>query len=148
MVELIAAYSGQDELARLADRVLTARRVERPVRVPSRRHKLSLRISDDMTDEIARRYEAGESMPALARSFGLGKGTVVKVLHEAGVSIRRRGLTPAQVIEAKRLYAPGLSLEAVGRRIGANHSSVGTAMQREGIALRSPQWGRWHRPSR
>jgi very-short-patch-repair endonuclease len=41
--------------------------------------------------EIARRYEAGETLEALIAEYRRGKPTIRKVIRDAGVAIRRRG---------------------------------------------------------
>ncbi len=45
-------------------------------------------VTEDIVSELARRYEAGESMNALAKEFGISPGTVRARLDRRGVAIR------------------------------------------------------------
>lgn len=61
--------------------------------------------------------------------------------RQQGITIGRRGLTDEQVREAATLYATGKSLAWLGTRFGASHTTVATALRRNGNDLRSrPGW--------
>ena len=63
------------------------------------------------------------------------------MLREQGITIRRQGLTSEQVSEAAKLYAAGHSLAWLGARYGVSHTTVATALRRQGIQLRPrPGW--------
>ncbi len=47
--------------------------------------------SDAQVRRMVLRYEAGASIPALARAFGTGERQVRRVLEAAGVTLRTRG---------------------------------------------------------
>jgi hypothetical protein len=61
---------------------------------PPRVHKLDQRLDPTVIAEIVAAYEAGTSSVKLMRTYGLGKGSVLKLLHEAGVQIRKPGPQP------------------------------------------------------
>ena len=78
---------------------------------PAEPCKLGQRLKHDVINELVTRYEAGEPSTALAAAFGINKGSVIRVLRDAGITIRNQGLSDDQIAEAARLYTSGLSLE-------------------------------------
>jgi predicted ArsR family transcriptional regulator len=95
---------------------------------------------------LAERYLAGESVPALAASFGIHRTTVLEHLERRGVQRRpkRRKLSDAQVIEATRAYAEGASLKELGAQLGVSAETVRNELARAGGPIRPP--GRPARP--
>lgn len=83
-------------------------------------------------------YHAGTSTTELATRYGIGKGTVLKVLREAGVELRWPRMTEPEIREATRLYESGLSLADVGKRLGRGYSTVHKALRRHGVKMRDP----------
>ncbi|HEY2089952.1 MAG TPA: hypothetical protein VGH54_28515, partial [Mycobacterium sp.] len=81
-------YTGQDRL----------------VPVP-RIHAIERRLEADIIKQLVQDYEAGTPSTELTERYELGKGTVLKLLRAHGVTIRRQGLSPAQIQEATALYA-------------------------------------------
>ena len=73
----------------------------------------------------------------LTARYGLGKGTVLKLLEKAGVTLRRQGLSPAEIEEAIRLYAEGWSLARIGHRFGGAHTVIRKALLEHGVQLRA-----------
>jgi hypothetical protein len=57
-------------------------------RVPQR---VSRRLGPDLIGRIVGEYAAGASTTALARRYGFGKGTLLRLISESGVTVRRRG---------------------------------------------------------
>src|SRR5690606_40408638 len=53
---------------------------------------LSRRLDNATMAELVRKYEAGIGTPQLCREYKLSKYSVLKVLHEAGVAMRRQTL--------------------------------------------------------
>jgi hypothetical protein len=63
-----------------------------------------------ITERIAvvQSYAAGESMATLARTFGVRRETISKVLSDAGVKFRaQRSISREQIAEAALLYGRG-----------------------------------------
>jgi hypothetical protein len=83
-------------------------------------------------------YEAGTPSTRLMRDYGLSKGTVLSLLHEAGAAMRFQGLSDEQVLEATRLYQAGWSLKRVGDHLDVDHETVRQALRRLGVQLRGP----------
>ncbi len=60
---------------------------------PTGPFKLSQRLTAETIEMIVTRYEAGEPSTSLMKAFNLSKGSVLKVLREAGVTMRNQGLS-------------------------------------------------------
>jgi hypothetical protein len=103
---------------------------------PSRPFKLDQRLKPAKVAEIVARYEAGEPSTAVAASYGLSKGSVIRLLHEAGIPIRRQGLTVEQTSEAARLYESGWSLAKIGAHLCVDHGTVWRALKKRGVKMR------------
>jgi len=86
-------------------------------------------------------YEAGTSTNQLMRDYGIGKGSVLRLLREAGVTLRNQRLSPAALESAVSLYNSGLSLKVVGERLGFSIDAVRGTLLRAGVPLRArPGW--------
>ncbi len=96
------------------------------------------RLSDDQRVEVARRYEAGDITTQLAKEYRVAKSTIIGILREQNVVVRRQPLTPEQVSEAAHLYEDGLSLSQVARQLGVNQETMRTAILNAGVVLREP----------
>jgi hypothetical protein len=62
-----------------------------PVRPPQR---VDRRLGEDRISELVAAYVAGSPSTRLTRQYGVGKGTVLRLLRERGVAIRRQGPGP------------------------------------------------------
>lgn len=82
------------------------------------------RLGQETIRQIAARYESGEPSTALMSAFGLSKGSVLKVLREAGVVMRNQGLSDEQIKEAEQLYTAAWSLARIGEKFGVDHTVV------------------------
>lgn len=98
--------------------------------------KLDQRLEPEIAAEIVARYEAGEPSTAIGTAYGLNKNSVIKILREVGISIRRQPLTGDQVTEAVQLYEAGQSLAKIGRRFGVDHGTVWRALRKRGVPMR------------
>ncbi len=104
-----------------------------PAAVP---FKLSQRLGQEVIRQIVARYEAGEPSTALMKEFSLSKGSVLKVLREAGVAMRNQGLSGEQVDEAQGLYEAGWSLTRIGEKFDVDHTVVQRQLIRHGVRMR------------
>jgi transposase-like protein len=87
-------------------------------------------------------YQAGDDMRVVAERWGISRKTVAEHLRRAGITPRRKGLSPDQVQAAVDLYAAGWSLMRIGERFGCDHGVVLRALNQAGVQLRRP----WERP--
>ena len=94
------------------------------------------RISTETVDQLVSDYKSGVPTTELTGRYGLAKSSVLKLLADRGVVMRRQGLTDAEMEEAIRLYKQGLSVLDVGERIGRSSTVVWRALKKHGVALR------------
>ncbi len=76
--------------------------------------------------------------------YGLGKGTVLGLLAEAGVKMRGQGIDTDQLPNLIRLYAEGWSLMRLAARFDCSGETIRQALLHADVALRKP----WERGSR
>mgnify|MGYP000924448196 FL=1 len=82
--------------------------------------------------------QAGATVTALASTYACNRVGVSDALKQAGVQLRRRGLTPAQVDEALLRYAGGMSLVRIGARLDFDAATVRSRLRERGVAMRLP----------
>jgi hypothetical protein len=104
--------------------------------------QLQRRLSAAEMVEIARAYQGGMDIPAIAARFGVHRTTISHSLHSLAIPIRRKGLRATEVAEAARLYADGWSTTRLGERYGCSHTSVRRVLLAAGVSMR-PRPG-WH----
>ena len=85
-------------------------------------------------------YDAGESIPAIARRLQIGKEKVTQVLDESGHTGRhpggKRRFTDEGAAEFTRLYQSGESLTEIGKRYEVSTQVVRRYLIRAGVQLR------------
>lgn len=69
-------------------------------------------------------------------TYHLGKGTVLRLLREHGVQLRNQRMTAAEIEQAIQLYGQGLSLAAVGAKLGYDHGTIWRALKGAGVPRR------------
>jgi hypothetical protein len=62
--------------------------VEPPARAPQR---VNQRLGPELITQIVTEYISGISSTALTRPYGIGKGTVLRLVRSNNVAVRRRG---------------------------------------------------------
>ena len=103
---------------------------------PAQPFKLDQRLKPAIVAEIVARYETGEPSTMIAASLDLSKGSVIRLLRDAGIPIRNQGLSDDQIAEAEQFYASGLSLAKIGSRFGVDHGTVWRALKKQGVKMR------------
>jgi len=69
-------------------------------------------------------------------TYNLGKGTVLRLLREQGVQLRRQRMSPDEVEQAIQLYGHGLSIATVGAQLGYGDGTIWRALKRAGVTMR------------
>jgi hypothetical protein len=138
---LVGRYSNNSDQGEILTRVLSKAResVRRDVELPQPHppaHKVTQRLSPDEIARLVQSYEAGASTTQLEQEFGLGHGTVIRLLQKHGVKTRLKGLSESETAEARQLYESGLPLAEVSKRVGRAQSSVRKALIRAGVTMR------------
>jgi hypothetical protein len=62
-----------------------------PERTPLVPQRVDRRLGSDLIKQVVSEYAEGTSASRLALRYGIGKGTLLRLIREAGVAIRRRG---------------------------------------------------------
>lgn len=105
---------------------------------PRPRVQTQRRLDQDGQQNVIAAYQQGKTMNEVARQFGLHRTTVRAILDRAGITVRPREMSTTQVNLAIKLYADGLSLQAVGERLGFNAQTIANRLLVAGIQMRSP----------
>lgn len=144
MVELLGWYSKQGSWLDAVQPLLTiaASSESAPAKPSQPLRELQRRLQPDELVQLALAYQAGARTKDLATQFGVDRTTVSVALKRLGVPLReRRKLSDAEVQRAARLYAEGLSLEAVGAELGFSAKAIWNAFHTHGIPTRPGQGG-------
>lgn len=99
-------------------------------------------------EEVIRRYEDGETTTSIAEDIGVHRKSILYALRTRGVPIRpassgqvgqarpsMRALSEEQVAELVRRYGAGEGATVLGKAFGVSHSTVLSALRREGVAI-------------
>jgi hypothetical protein len=78
-------------------------------------HAIERRLEASVVEQLVQDYEAGVPTTQLTKKYDIGKGTVLKLLRDHDVRVRRQGLSPAEIAEAIDLYTAGWSLRRLTR---------------------------------
>ena len=92
-------------------------------------------LTDSEVDALVGDYLAGMGVKALAERYGIHRATVFSHLRRRNVPSRRPGLGTDEKAEAVRLARAGVSMRAIGRRMGVDRKSVRTALVDAGVIL-------------
>lgn len=96
------------------------------------------RLNTDQQAAVVTRYSNGETSATLAEEYGVAKSTILRILREARVVVRRQPMTPEQVSDAAQIYVTGSPLSQVAKRLGVNQETMRTAILKAGVVLREP----------
>src|SRR5712691_5988160 len=105
-VELLHRYSKLPNLSKIGQ---SSHPRSMPIAHP-RTHRIRKRLSTQTITQLVADYEAGASSTALMKKYQLGKGTVLKILRQAGVIRQQRKLTTEHGTAGRgsRALCPGL----------------------------------------
>jgi DNA-binding Lrp family transcriptional regulator len=107
------------------------------------RQPATQREAGPSTDEMIRRYRAGETLVEVGAAMGVSGTTVERRLKRAGVVLRPAGWRPGRRrpdVEDEDLvarYAAGESLGAIGAATGLHPTAVHYRLRRAGVEMRS-----------
>ncbi|MFT4050735.1 hypothetical protein [Microbacterium sp.] len=88
-------------------------------------------------EQIVKLYKGGMKPVDIAREVGTTEWTIHHRLNRLGVERRPRGLSPAQIEEAARLYEAGESLRQLSLRLGFNDKTIKKALIEAGVGMRN-----------
>jgi hypothetical protein len=105
------------------------------------------------TEEMARRYQAGETVDVIAAATGLHHTTVRRRIKRAGVEMtqgdlaRRNQRLDLPGDELARRYRAGESAEHIGLSLGVSSQTVRNRLAEMGVERRRTRQGRANRPT-
>lgn len=100
-------------------------------------HKLSSRLSSEQLDEIAARYEGGQSARSLASEFEVAPSALIRLLREQNVVMRRRFVTAEMEQEMAQEYEAGMTVAEIEAKHDLSHNAALRALHRAGVEMRS-----------
>lgn len=102
--------------------------------------------------EVAKRYMAGETGPALAREFGTNPVTICRAVERGGGTLRPNGRfwtgTPEQLQDIVERHRSGQSVEAIARDVKTHESMISAALRAQGVELRTSRARRVFPPNK
>ena len=123
-------FGSETERIRELCRRAASERVERTYAPPTRSVS---RLTASENEKIAALYERGMRATEIAQEMGVNVCTVHHRLNRMGVQRRTVGLSPSQILEAKRLYESGESLRQIGFKVGFHDKTVKKALLDAGV---------------
>jgi len=94
-------------------------------------------LTVEQVEELKSLYAGGFTQVQLAEHFGVQDHSIRYWLHKSGIKTHYNlRLTDAQVQEAMRDYATGISTLVIGKRFGCSPQTVANMLQARGVALR------------
>jgi DNA-directed RNA polymerase specialized sigma24 family protein len=84
----------------------------------------------------AARHSTGASLADLQQAYSLSRGSVQRLLRDAGVRRRRKSLTDVEVAVLVNRYGAGLTLREIASEQGLPKTTVQDALARAGMAMR------------
>lgn len=114
--------------------------LEHTGRSARRVHNVRKRLGGEAMAQLIADYEAGLSTTVLTSKYCLGKGTVLRILDEHGVTRRHQSLTEEQVQQVIELYQQGWSLARVGRELGRDATLIHLTLKRGGGSTTRLPW--------
>jgi len=100
-------------------------------------HKLAQRMTAEEVSALQDAYKAGVSLAELQEQFGLSRGSVQRVLREAGVRRRRKSLTDTEVAALVERYEAGLTIREIAEERRLPKTTVQDALAWAGVEMRS-----------
>lgn len=126
-----------DQLAKLAK----ASRSIKGKPIPEKAEKylarnLKRRLSPEQVEQLAKRYEKGETISALSSEFDISRPALRILLRGAGVSPRRRGMAPEDADRAIQLFESGLTIYEVIDQVGYSYGVINRMLHKRGVKVR------------
>lgn len=86
--------------------------------------------------EVAKRYESGESMSALASAFGCHRSAIRRAVDHFGVERRDWRTRKVDVVKARALYEAGHTAAQIAAAFDVSATAVLNHLRRAGVVVR------------
>ena len=104
-------------------------------------HRIQRRFSRETIAQLVADYQTGLSTAVLMQRYHLGKGPVLRILDQAGVTRHPNTLSDEQLAEAAELYRQGWSLVRLSEHLDIAQTTVWHGLKRMGVEMRK-SWER------
>jgi len=101
-------------------------------------HNARRRLGPEQIAQLVADYEAGSPSTQLMTTYGLGKGTVLRLLRKHGAKLRGQGVRSINLRRAIELYQVGWSLKRLGAEFDCEAETVRKLLRAAGVQMRSP----------
>lgn len=123
-----------EELLRLIEKLGRARPRDTKSEVVIR--DVNRRLGSKTIARLVADYRAGIPTTDLTTKYGIGKSTVLRLLQDNNVPMRRQGVSENQTIQAIALYAEGKSLTMIADELKLAKQSIRLALLKAGVWMR------------
>ena len=96
-------------------------------------------LRGEQLQDLVAAYEAGSTIRAVAKQFGVTAQTASGLLRRQGVVLRDPRLSEEGIDTAVHLYAQGLSLARVDDRVNSTAETVRRQLRKRGVKMRDTQ---------
>lgn len=124
-----------EQLRGIAGLVRKAALVAPPARKTQIRN-VARRLGRDTITQLVADYDSGTLTTRLMQRYGIGKQTVLNLLAEQGVKMRRQQPSSDVVMEAAELYRGAASIAAIAERLDVSYTALRHALHAAGVPIR------------
>ncbi|WP_147305889.1 hypothetical protein [Subtercola boreus] len=86
------------------------------------------RVSPELLDQLVNEYRDGATVYELQERHGVHRSTIAFHLKRRGLQVGKQPLNCSEVTQAREFHGQGLSLNAIGRKMGRDPKTVKTAL--------------------
>ena len=104
---------------------------EQPTRTTPRR--ATRRLSEAELQDLVSTYQGGATGRELAERYGLARSTMIKLLKERSVEVRRPRVSEAEVTRIVGLYQQGFRQSDIARQLDRHKSLIWHVLRRAGL---------------
>lgn len=104
-------------------------------------HCIERRLGPDAIAQLVADYQTGLSTAVLMQRYHLGKGPVLRILDQAGVTRHPNTVSNEQLAEAAELYNQGWSLVRLSEHLDIAQTTIWRGLKRMGVEMRK-SWER------
>lgn len=103
-------------------------------------------FTPEETQKIVTAYQSGKASYELGAEFNCSKTTIVKLLKQQGVPLRKSGRTRAKVDDKKviRMYKEMHTIKEISKNLNVDTQVISRCLKENGVKLRS----RWDYPEK
>lgn len=130
-------------LSRLAPPLARVAATHRAIRQRTRsgartgfRARSCTRVPEEVLATAEAQYAAGATLREVAADLGVSRPRLASLLRSRGLRLRRQSPSEEDVVEMKRRYETGNSLEGVGTALGFSAGTVRSWLLADGVAMR------------